>query len=235
MIKNAILIFAIQLLLLVDNIALASDCYYKLSGNIGFVSRYIPMSGTQVGNGNGFQSGAAISKKGFKAYLWSSYGIPEKTFTEIDYGIEYTEIINKKFNVSIGIHNYNFSESDLHNWNLEFGARYSDKINVDTRYTYCIDEDSYLSGGRLFVKIEKMIIRNDLSVSFSPYISTAYHWGYYGWQGFGHLTTGLKILYEMNDFITANALLSYQLSSSNIRQEEDDFLYGGVGLTFEIN
>ena len=234
-IKNAIIIFVLQLLLLTNSLIYAGDYYYKLSGNIGLVSRYIPMSGTQVGDGNGFQSGAAISIKGFKAYLWSNYGIPDKAFTEIDYGIEYTDKIYDALNASIGFHKYNFPESELYNWNLEVGTYYTGKINVETRYTYCIDEDSFLSGGRLYAKIEKIIIKNNASVLLYPYISTAYHWGYYGWQGFGHITSGMRFLYKVNDFIAANALLSYQISSNNINQKEDNFLYGGVGLYFEMN
>ncbi len=234
-IKNAIIIFVLQLLLFTKSLVYASDYYYKISGGIGLVSRYIPMSGTQVGNGNGFQLGTVISINGLKTYLWSNYGIPDKAFTEIDYGIEYTDRINNALNASIGFHKYNFPKSELYNWNLEFGAYYTGKINVETRYTYCFGEDSVLSGGRLYAKIEKIIIKNNAIVSLFPYISTAYHWGYYGWQGFGHITSGMKLLYKVNDFLKVNALLSYQISSDNISQEKDDFLYGGVGLYFEIN
>gem|GEM_PF-6130456 len=214
--------------------AYARDISYALSGSLGLVSDYIPMSGTQVGKGTSVQSGTSISKGHFKTYLWSNYGLPEKAFTEIDYGVEYFNEISQNIYAAAGVHQYHFPKSDLHNWNLEAACLYRSYINFYIRYTYCLDSNDFLSGGRLHVTAERDLTGENAKMHLYTSISSAYHWGYYGWEGFAHVTPKIRVAYELSDILSMDLFSAYQISVENIKQESDCFMYGGIALSFNI-
>ncbi|OFY50421.1 MAG: hypothetical protein A2W85_10305 [Bacteroidetes bacterium GWF2_41_31] len=213
---------------------------FEFGGSNYSVSKYIPRSGTQVGQGIANQTLAFISYSNLSTYFWLNYGFPDKRITEVDYGIEYeyklaVDFLKGSWNIKAGAHNYIFPVPDLSNFILEGSLLYKGVIESDLLYTYCFKSKKIDSGSRLYFEIRKpfKLILAKIKTLFYPTLSSAYHFGFYGWEGFGHITPGVKLKVNLSH-CSINTFLKYQISSNDIIKgyTKPKFLYGGLGIEF---
>ena len=226
-----------------SSIIVKNDTMSKFSfGGSNFtVSKYIPRSGTQVGKGSANQTLAYVSYSNFTAYVWFNYGFPDSRITEIDYGLEYKYRLSQKFlkgnwDIKAGAHKYIFPVPELNNFILEGTLSYRGIVESDVLYTYCFESTKIESGSRIYIELRKPfeIKIKKLKSELIPQLSTAYHWGFYGWQKFGQITPGLRYKMHFSKF-SINTFLNYQFSADDISEgyiTKKRFLYGGIGIEF---
>ncbi len=205
------------------------------------VSKYIPRSGTQVGLGSANQTLGYLSYKNLTIYFWMNYGFPDETITEFDYGIEYKHNLYSdthlgEISIVGGAHKYIFPVAQLNNFILEGKILYNGILKTDILYTHCFRSNNVDSGSRIYIELRKPVILFDKSfqIQLIPLMSSAYHWGFYGWEKWGQLTAGIKSKFVF-DNISIIAYANYQYSSDDIsigHVTEKLFPYFGIGIEY---
>lgn len=210
-------------------------------GGSNFVStRFIPRSGVR---GDGFvnQTFLKVNYSKFTAWSWINYGLEEGAFQEVDFGIEYNNLLVKNFlngilHFMVGVSNFNIPTLDLSNLIFEGALSYKGVFEIDLISTNVIKSKKVRNtGSRLYAEIRKPIpfkIKN-LNTELIPMVSGAYHWDFYGFEELAHISPGIKYKLHFSTF-SVSSFLNYQLGSKDIIAvgDKENILYGGLGIEF---
>ena len=235
----------------IEKIALQKDTLGKFKndsikkfrfGGSNFVStRFIPRSGVQLGDGFVNQTFLKVNYSKFTAWSWINYGLEEGAFQEVDFGIEYRDLLAQNFlngtlHFMVGASNFNFPTLELSNLLFEGSLSYKGVIEVDVISTNVIKSKKVRNtGSRLYAEIRKPIpfkIRK-LNTELIPMLSSAYHWGFYGFEELAHISPGVKYKLHFSK-VSISTFLNYQFSSKDVIAigDNQNFLFGGLGIEF---
>jgi hypothetical protein len=210
-------------------------------GGSNFIStRFIARTGAQLGKGLVNQTFFKIQHSKFTAWAWANYGLEEGAFQEVDFGIEYRDILVKKFlggklDFMFGLTNFNFPTLDISNLLLEGMISYQGFIEVDVVSTTVLENKKVDTGSRIYTEIRKPfpIKIGSLKTTLIPTISGTYHWDFYGFDKEAHISPEIKYKLHFSKF-AISTFLKYQISSDDIvtADGKKNPVYGGLGIVF---
>jgi len=219
------------------------DSIKKISfGGSNFVStKFIPRSGVRLGDGFVNQTFLKVNYSKFTAWSWINYGLEEGAFQEVDFGIEYRDLLAQNFlngnlHFMVGVSNFNLPTLDLSNLLFEGSLSYKGAIEVDVISTNLVKSKKVQNhGSRLYAEIRKPIQFkiNKLNTELIPMVSGTYHWDFYGFEELAYISPGVKYKLHFSTF-SISSFLNYQFSSKDIigAGDKENFLYGGIGIEF---
>ncbi len=153
-------------------------------GGSNFVStRFIPRSGAR---GDGFvnQTFLKVNYSKFTAWSWINYGLEEGAFQEVDFGIEYRDLLVQNFlngtlHFMAGVSNFNIPTLDMSNLIFEGALSYKGVVEIELISTNVIKSKKVKNtGSRLYTEIRKPFLFKikNLNTELILMVSGAYHW-----------------------------------------------------------
>jgi len=169
------------------------------------------------------------------AFIWQNYSHKEKAINERDFGVNYSIPINDKLSARVGYQYWDYPSGTFgdHDEALKAGVHYSGKIDLDYDLTQLLPVGSTESGTRHYWKLSKsfpVYKKDDLSVSLTPSISTAYIDNYYGVTGLSQVTPGLNLGIQKGN-LNVNLFVNKQLGQIS---EVDNITWSGVSVGYKF-
>lgn len=199
------------------------------------VTKYVPKIGSQIGDGFANQSMVQLSYAGFKLFGWGNWGIPEKGFNGIIYGLQYKRKLpikseRIKIDNMVAFNNYIFPSFDLNNWVADYFINIIGSLQTTFQYSHVFSGGTVEHGDRIYGIVNYPVHYAFLGKSsiLTPCISSTYNWNFYDKTGLAHLTFGLKNKFVIGRF-SLNAFINYQHSFESIKPFLESGFYGGLG------
>ncbi|MFA7708383.1 MAG: hypothetical protein WCX73_05525, partial [Candidatus Pacearchaeota archaeon] len=134
------------------------------------------------------------------AFVWENYSFKEKAINERDFGLNYKIPLNKNFSAYVGAQHWTYPSGTFGDFDdvLKAGINYSGPIDLNLDVTHLLENKNTESGTRYYLKASKsfQIYENkkqDLKISFTPNVSTAWINNYYGKSGNSQATIGFNL------------------------------------------
>lgn len=199
------------------------------------LSKYIPKSGTQIGEGSANQLLLFASFKNVGCYIWINHGFPDRRVTETDVGITYnyelcSNFIHGKVSSDIGFHRWVFPVNDLECNLFEGKFVYQGPIHVNLLLTQLFKTNKVEYGTRIYSEIS-LPINLSSNVSLSPLYSSAYHFNFFDMDKFAYNTFGCTLKTKLNKF-TFVTFINNQFSTKHIQYLKKKFIYFGFGIEY---
>lgn len=199
-----------------------------------YVSSFVSPAGPSI-NEKCRQDWASITPvKGLELGIWQNQFEGERSISERDYCITYSVPLTSNLTASATYQYWDYPNARFGNFDSIEGLSlsHSGKLNTKVSWDHLNKNSQTEAGDRFCLSVSKTIpiVESKVKVSLTPSLSTAVNNNYYGNNGLGHVTPGIKLGVSYKNF-NASAFFNAQ---RGVSQDIETLNWGGLSLGYQF-